>query len=66
MRCRCTNGSRTSSRGFSLATVVETGAVELEIKTETGGGDHLHVEISETDAGRGADALEAATNDRTR
>jgi hypothetical protein len=47
-----------SEPGLRLATVVETGAVELEIKTETGGDDHLHVEISETDAGRGADAFE--------
>src|SRR5271166_2981644 len=43
--------------------LVETGAVDLEIETQTGRCDHLDVEISETDAGGGTDAFEAATDD---
>ncbi|MEA2738180.1 MAG: hypothetical protein QOH05_1487 [Acetobacteraceae bacterium] len=42
---------------------IETGAIGLEVEAQAGGGDHLHVEIGETDAGRGADAFEAATDD---
>jgi hypothetical protein len=42
---------------------VETGAIRLEVEAQAGGGDHLHVEVGETDAGRGADAFEAATDD---
>ena len=43
--------------------LVQTYAVSLEIEAQTGRRDHLHVERGETDAGRGADALEAAAND---
>ena len=37
--------------------------VGLEIEAQAGGGDHLDVEISEIDAGRGADAFEATADD---
>ena len=64
MRCRRTNGSRTSSRGFSRGDgLLETCAVGLEIEAQAGRGDHLDVEFGETDAGGGTDALEAATDD---
>ena len=41
----------------------QTYAVSLEIEAQAGGGDHLHVERGETDAGRGTDALEATADD---
>ena len=41
----------------------EPRAVSLEIEAQTGRGDHLHVELGETDAGGGADAFEAAADD---
>jgi hypothetical protein len=41
----------------------QTHAVSLEIEAQTGCRDHLHVERGETDAGRGADAFEAAAHD---
>ena len=43
--------------------LVQTHAVSLEIEAQTGCRDHLHVERGETDAGRGADAFEAAAHD---
>ena len=64
MRCRRTNGSRTSRRGCNLATVVgEVAAVGLEIEPHGGRGDDLDVEIGERDAGGGADAVEASAHD---
>jgi hypothetical protein len=41
----------------------QTYAVSLEIEAQTGRRNHLHVERGETDAGRGTDAFEAATDD---
>jgi hypothetical protein len=43
--------------------LIETCAVGREIEAQTGHGDHLDVEFSETDASGGADALEAAADD---
>ncbi len=43
--------------------LLQPNPVGLEIEAQTGGGDHLHVEISETDAASGADAVEAAADD---
>ena len=42
---------------------VETCTIGLEVEAQAGGGDHLHVECGEADAGGGADAFEAATDD---
>jgi hypothetical protein len=41
----------------------QTYAVNLKIEAQTGGGDHLHVECGETDAGSGTDALEPTADD---
>src|SRR5271166_840363 len=46
--------------------LIEPRAVGLEIEAQTGRGDHLDVEFGEPDAGGGADALEAATDDMQR
>ena len=43
--------------------LIETCAIGLEIEAQAGGGDHLDVEFGKTDAGGGADAFEAATDD---
>src|SRR6476646_4564423 len=43
--------------------LIEGRAVGLEIEAQAGGGDHLDVECSETDAGGGTDAIEAASDD---
>ena len=42
--------------------LIEPCAVGLEIEAQTGRGDHLDVEFSETDTSGGADALEAAAD----
>ena len=42
--------------------LLEPRTVSLEIEAQTGRRDHLHVERGETDAGRGADAFEAAAD----
>jgi hypothetical protein len=42
---------------------IETCTVGLEIEAQTGGGDHLHVEFGETDAGGGTDTFKAAADD---
>ena len=44
----------------------QTYAVSLEIEAQTGRRDHLDVEFGETDAGGGANAFEAATDDMER
>ena len=43
--------------------LIETCAVGLEIEAQAGRGDHLDVELGETDAGGGTDAFEAAADD---
>ena len=64
MRCRRTNGSRTSSRRLEPANgLVETRAVSVEVEAQAGRGDHLDVEFGQRDTGGGTDTLEAAAND---
>ena len=46
--------------------LLEPCAVGFEIEAQAGRGDHLDVEFGETDAGGGADAFEAATDDMQR
>ena len=43
--------------------LVETGAVGIEVEAQSGGGDHLDIEIGEIAAGGGADAVEPAPHD---
>src|SRR5271165_5395398 len=43
--------------------LIETYAVDLEIKAQAGRGDHLDVELGEVDAGGGADAIDPAADD---
>src|ERR1700704_5787378 len=46
--------------------LIETYAVDLEIKAQAGCGDHLDVELGEADAGGGADAIDPAADDMER
>ena len=41
----------------------QAAAIGLEIEAETGGGDHLQVEVGEIDAGGGTNSVEATAND---
>ena len=41
----------------------EAGAVGIEVEAQTGGGDHLDIELGEIAAGGGADAVEPAPHD---
>src|SRR5208283_5281650 len=43
--------------------LVEAGTVGVEIEAQAGGGDHLNVELGESNAGGGTNAFEAATDD---
>jgi hypothetical protein len=43
--------------------LIEGCAIGLEIEAQAGSGDHLNVELGETDAGGGTDAFEAAADD---